>query len=284
MFRRLILLIAVVALFLTNYSCHETETQRVAVNWWDSVQQAKTDSIALTPLLQELASFLSARCIDSTTTSYLIIDDSDEKPVILAEFHANQLLIPASVQKILVTGAALEILGDKVKKEVIKCNLRSHNATANRFLSKIGRAVYDKYSYATGEKAVIEFWESKGIDMTGVHLADGAGRRYDNFVSARQLVDILIYETTAPTFGTFYSSLPLAGVSGTMRNTLRGTIAEGKIRAKTGTLAAIKTLAGYASTVSGRKIIFVFLVNNFTCRNSLLKKKMERVLIKMIEL
>jgi len=76
MFRRLILLIAVVALFLTNYSCHETDTQRVAVNWWDSVQQAKTDSIALTPLLKELTAFLSARCIESTTTSYLIIDDS----------------------------------------------------------------------------------------------------------------------------------------------------------------------------------------------------------------
>ncbi len=284
MFRRLFLLSSVIALFLTNYSCHETETQRVAVNWWDSVKQAETDSIALMPLLQELADFLSARCIDSSTTSYLIIDDSEDKPVILAEFHPNQLLIPASVLKILVTGAALEILGDNVKKDVTRCNLQSHNALANRFLGKIGKAVYDYHSYATGEKAVLEFWESKGIDMTGVHLADGAGRRYDNFLTARQLVDILLYETTAPTFGTFYSSLPLAGVSGTMRNTLKGTIAQGKIRAKTGTLAAIKTLTGYASTVSGRKIVFAILVNNYTCRNSLLKKKMDRVLIKMIEL
>jgi D-alanyl-D-alanine carboxypeptidase/D-alanyl-D-alanine-endopeptidase (penicillin-binding protein 4) len=285
MFRRFVLLSVIAALFLTNYSCHETDTQREAVNWWDSVQQAKTDSIALTPLLQELNDFLSSRCIDSSTTSYLIMDDSEDQPVILAEFHPNQLLIPASVQKILVTGAALEILGgDKVKRDVIKCNIRSHNATANRFLSKIGKAVNNTYSYASGEKAVVEFWESKGIDMTGVCMTDGAGRRYDNFVTARQLVDILLYETKAPTFGTFYSSLPLAGVSGTMRNTLRGTIAQGKIRAKTGTLAAIKTLAGYASTVSGRKLIFVFLVNNFVCRNSLLKRKMEGVLIKMVEL
>ncbi|NQV03022.1 MAG: D-alanyl-D-alanine carboxypeptidase/D-alanyl-D-alanine-endopeptidase [Bacteroidia bacterium] len=284
MFRRLILLLAIIALFLTNYSCHETETQRVAVNWWDSVQQTEADSIALRPLLRELANFLSARCVDSSTTSYLIIDNTEDQPVILAEFHPNQILIPASVQKLLVTGAALEILGDKAKRDVAICNLQSHNGLANKLLKNIGKAVYDYRSYTTGGRAVLEFWESKGVDMTGAHLADGSGRRYDNFLTVRQLVDILYYQTTAPTFGTFYSSLPLAGISGTMRNTLEGTISEGKIRAKTGTLAAIKTLTGYVSTVSGRKLIFAIIVNNFTCRNSVLKKKMDRVLIKMTEL
>ena len=284
MFRRFILLVAVIALFLTNYSCHETETQLVAVNWWDSVQQTKADSIVLTPLLQELADFLSARCIDSSTTSYLIIDDTEDQPVILAEFHPNLLLIPASVQKLLVTGAALEILGDKVKRDVTITNLQSHNGLANKLLKNIGKTVYDYRSYTTGGRAVIEFWESKGVDMTGAHLADGSGRRYDNFLTARQLVDILYYQTTAPTFGAFYSSLPLAGISGTMRTTLNGTIAEGKIRAKTGTLAAIKTLTGYTFTMSGRKLIFAIIVNNFTCRDFVLKKKIERVLIRMTEL
>ncbi|MFH1937068.1 MAG: D-alanyl-D-alanine carboxypeptidase/D-alanyl-D-alanine-endopeptidase, partial [Bacteroidota bacterium] len=257
MFRRLILLVTVITVFLTNYSCHETETQRIAVNRKDSVPQAKAESIVLTPLLLELADFLSARGIDSNTTSYLIIDDTEDQPVILAEFHPNQLLIPASAQKLLVTGAALEILGDKAKQDVTVTNLQSNNGLANKLLKNIGSTVYEYRSYTTGSRAVIEFWESKGVDMTGAHLADGSGRRYDNFLTARQLVDILYYQTTAPTFGAFYSSLPLAGISGTLRGTLNGTIAEGKIRAKTGTLAAIKTLAGYVSTISGRKLIFV---------------------------
>lgn len=286
MFRRLVLLIAVIAFFLTNYSCHETETQRMAVNWLDSVQQAETDSIALAPLLEELSNFLSARCVDSGTTSYLIVDDTEDQPVILAQYHPNQLLIPASVQKILITGAALEIFRDdeKVKKDVVRCNQQSINWLANKFLKNIGQEVYDYRSYTTGSRAVLEFWESRGVDMSGAQIIDGSGRRYDNFLTARQLVDILYYETTAPTFGTFYSSLPLAGVSGTLRKTLKGTIAEGKIRAKTGTLAAVKTLTGYASTVSGRKLIFAIIVNNYTCRESDLKRRMNRVLIKMIEL
>ncbi len=284
MFRRLILISSIIALFLTNYSCHETETQHVAFNWWDSLQHTEADSIALRPLLQELTAFLSKRCIDSNTTSYLIIDDTEENPVILAEFHSNQLLIPASVQKILITGAALEILGDKAKRDIHICNLQSHNSLANKLLKNIGKEVYGSRSYSNGIRAVLGFWETKGVDMTGAQMADGSGRRYDNFLSAHQLVDILSYQTTAPTFGAFYSSLPLAGISGTLRHTLNGTIAEGKIRAKTGTLAAVKTLAGYGSTVSGRKLIFAIIVNNYTCRNSTLKKMMEHMLVEMIKL
>ncbi len=284
MFRRLIFVTAVLALFLANYSCHETKIQDAAVNWWDSIKQAEKDSIALTPLLAELEKFISARCVDSSTTSFLIIDDTEDQPVILAEFHPSQLLIPASVQKILVTGAALEILGDQVRREVMITNQQSNNRIANKLFQNIGKEIYGRRSYATGCDAVINFWKSKGIDMAGVHMADGCGRRYDNFVSARQLVDILFYETTAPTFGAFYSSLPLSGVSGTLRKSLRGTVAEGKIRAKTGTLAAIKTLAGYASTVNGRKLVFAFLINNFVCREYLLKRKLDAILIKMTEL
>lgn len=277
-------MLSVIALFLTSSSCHETESRHGSVNRWDSLHQAAKDSVVLTPLLKELTAFISTRGIDSSTTSFLIVDDTDENPVILAEFHPNQLLIPASVQKLLVTGAALEILGDQAKKDVTTTNLQSNNRLANKLLQTIGKEIYGSYSYTDGIRAVLRFWEQRGVDMTGVRMADGSGRRYDNFLTARQLVDILYYQTTAPTFGTFYSSLPLAGISGTLRHTLNGTIAQGKIRAKTGTLASVKSMTGYASTVSGRKLIFAIIVNNYTCRNSALKKRMERVLVEMVAL
>lgn len=284
MIRRFLILLPVALIFLAFSSCHEAETKKVAVNWWDSLRQVEQDSVVLGPLLRELSAFISTRGIDSATTSFLIVDDTDQDPVILASFHPNQLLIPASVQKILVTGAALEILGDKANKEVTITNLQSNNRLANKLLKKIGQEIYGNSSYTDGIRAVLQFWEGKGVDMTGARMADGSGRRYDNYLTARQLVDILYYQTTAPTFGAFYSSLPLAGISGTMRHTLNGTIAQGKIRAKTGTLANIKSLTGYASTVSGRKLIFAIIVNNYTCRNSSLKRKMEKVLVEMVSL
>ncbi|MBN1197834.1 MAG: D-alanyl-D-alanine carboxypeptidase, partial [Bacteroidales bacterium] len=185
MFRRFLFLLSVTAFLLMIFSCHETETSHVAVNWWDSLHQAEKDSVVLTPLLNALTAFISTRGIDSSSTSFLIVDDTEENPVILAEFHQNQLLIPASVQKLLVTGAALEILGDKAKKDVTTTNLQSNNHLANKLLQTIGKETYGTYSYSDGIRAVFRFWEQRGIDMSGARMADGSGRRYDNFLTAR---------------------------------------------------------------------------------------------------
>jgi len=283
MIRRFFLLIVFTALFLTHHSCHE-RTHEESAHWWDSIQKAKDDSIAWIPLKNELQALLQQRCIDSTTTGYIFIDDSDDVPVVIAQHNPTKMLIPASVQKLLVTGAALEILGEKARKEINTTNLQSHNGLANKLLKDIGKAVTGSRSYTSGARAVIDFWEARGVDLTGVPLYDGSGRRYDNRMNARQLIDILYYETSSPVFGTFYASLPLSGISGTLKKTLKGTIGEGRVRAKTGTLASVKSLAGYASTISGRKIIFVLLINHYTCRNTQLKKMMEKVLIEMVKL
>jgi len=278
----LIFFLSTVSLIL-NF-CHPDQPKEHSQRLNPPKQKLTENQRILKPLLQVLEQLRSYRGIDSSTIGYLIVDDTEEQPYVVAEYHPNQLLIPASVQKLLVTGAALEILGPRAGRDVSVTNLLSHNGLANKLVKQIGQSVFHDKSTVSGCRAVIEFWREKGIDMTGVTLFDGSGRRYDNSLTARQLVDVLYYQTLAPTFGTFYSSLPLAGVSGTMRKMLNGTIAEGKIRAKTGTLAAVKSLAGYVSTLSGRKLIFAIIVNNYTCRNSVMKKQLEGVMVKMTEL
>jgi D-alanyl-D-alanine carboxypeptidase/D-alanyl-D-alanine-endopeptidase (penicillin-binding protein 4) len=247
-------------------------------------QQNPLYFLDMEPLLSELGRFRSQKCIDSVTLAYLVIDVTGPQPHRLVEYQADRLLIPASVQKLLVTGAALEILGQSVIKEVTVTNLHSNNWMANKLLRRIGEAVNKDRSFVSGCEAVKKFWQGKGIDMTGSNLVDGSGRRYDNTLTARQIAGVLQYQRTAATFGSFYSSLPLAGISGTMRKTLDGTVGQGKIRAKTGTLAAVKSLAGYATTHSGRKLIFVIIVNNYTCRTSFLQRRLEDILIRMVEL
>ncbi|MFH1161281.1 MAG: D-alanyl-D-alanine carboxypeptidase/D-alanyl-D-alanine-endopeptidase [bacterium] len=284
MVRRFLLIFLLSSLSLVLNFCHPDQPKEASQNLNTSKRKLTEDQVVLKPLLQALEQLRSQRGIDSSTIGYLIIDDTEEQPYVVAEYHPNQLLIPASVQKLLVTGAALEILGLKARHDVSVTNLLSHNGLANKLVRQIGQSVFHDKSTLSGCRAVIEFWREKGVDMTGVTLFDGSGRRYDNSLTARQLVDVLYYQTMAPSFGTFYSSLPLAGISGTMKQMLNGTIAEGKIRAKTGTLAAVKSLAGYVSTLSGRKLIFAIIVNNYTCRNSVMKKQLEGVLVKMTEL
>jgi D-alanyl-D-alanine carboxypeptidase/D-alanyl-D-alanine-endopeptidase (penicillin-binding protein 4) len=59
------------------------------------------------------------------------------------------------------------------------------------------------------------------------------------------------------------TSLPVAGVDGSLETRMRGTPAEGNVRAKTGTMSNVRSLAGYVTTGDGERLAFAIVVNNF---------------------
>jgi D-alanyl-D-alanine carboxypeptidase/D-alanyl-D-alanine-endopeptidase (penicillin-binding protein 4) len=59
----------------------------------------------------------------------------------------------------------------------------------------------------------------------------------------------------------FIASLPIAGVDGTIEKRMRGTPAEGNVRAKTGGLRWSATLSGYVTAADGRKLVFSLMLN-----------------------
>jgi D-alanyl-D-alanine carboxypeptidase/D-alanyl-D-alanine-endopeptidase (penicillin-binding protein 4) len=59
------------------------------------------------------------------------------------------------------------------------------------------------------------------------------------------------------------TALPVAGVDGTLAGRMKGTPGENTVRAKTGTMSNVRSLAGYVTTRDGEPLAFVALVNNF---------------------
>jgi D-alanyl-D-alanine carboxypeptidase/D-alanyl-D-alanine-endopeptidase (penicillin-binding protein 4) len=59
------------------------------------------------------------------------------------------------------------------------------------------------------------------------------------------------------------AAFPVAGVDGTLLTRMRGTPAEKNVRAKTGSMSNIRSLAGYVTTRDGERLAFVILLNNF---------------------
>jgi len=160
-------------------------------------------------------------------------------------------------------------------------NLHSNNLYAEHLNKQIGLNRYHSGNSETGCKAVLEFWKSKKIDTRGMFLYDGCGvSRYDG-ITAQQLADLLYYMTSSPAFATFYNSLPLAGVSGTLAKYMKGTKAEGNLRAKTGSISRVKSYAGYVRCASGKRLIFSILVNNFTCSGPEMVEKLDKIMIDM---
>jgi D-alanyl-D-alanine carboxypeptidase/D-alanyl-D-alanine-endopeptidase (penicillin-binding protein 4) len=66
-----------------------------------------------------------------------------------------------------------------------------------------------------------------------------------------------------PDFDVFYNALPIAGVDGTLGGRMRGTAAEGNVRAKTGFISNARALSGYVTTSDEELLAFSILTNNF---------------------
>jgi D-alanyl-D-alanine carboxypeptidase/D-alanyl-D-alanine-endopeptidase (penicillin-binding protein 4) len=62
----------------------------------------------------------------------------------------------------------------------------------------------------------------------------------------------------------FKESLPIAGVDGTLEHRMRGTPAQGRVVAKTGTIRHVNALDGYATSRSGERLAFAVIVNHHT--------------------
>jgi D-alanyl-D-alanine carboxypeptidase/D-alanyl-D-alanine-endopeptidase (penicillin-binding protein 4) len=150
-------------------------------------------------------------------------------------------------------------------------------------LRKIGGKVYNQATTQAGVKAIMDFWQTKGVETDGMNFDDGNGLSRNNAISPKQLVDALYAMRTSPYYEVFYESLPLAGLTGTLHRAMKGSAAVGRVRAKTGTIASVKSFAGYVKTINGRTLVFSLIVNNFDGKVTVMKKKLESVMIRMAE-
>jgi D-alanyl-D-alanine carboxypeptidase/D-alanyl-D-alanine-endopeptidase (penicillin-binding protein 4) len=120
-------------------------------------------------------------------------------------------------------------------------------------------------AYHTGEalalEALREFLVRAGVDPAEVRFEEGSGLSRNNLLTARATVGLLAAMARHPAANDFEASLPIAGRDGTLRTRLRGTAAEGNVKAKTGTLRWANAVSGYVTTAGGVRLAFALLLN-----------------------
>ena len=132
--------------------------------------------------------------------------------------------------------------------------------SALRELDDYGRP---KTSDSRGIEALRQFLIKAGVDVTSLSLRDGSGLARQNLISPRSTSQLLLYMSKHPQFSVYRDSLPVAG-DGTLSRRLKGTAAEGKVQAKTGSLSFVRALSGYVTTKKNQTLIFSFYGNNYT--------------------
>jgi D-alanyl-D-alanine carboxypeptidase/D-alanyl-D-alanine-endopeptidase (penicillin-binding protein 4) len=163
-------------------------------------------------------------------------------------------------------------------------NTYSINLYAEHLMNQIGVFKYRSGDTGSGSQATTLFWKNSGLDINGMYINDGSGLSRFNAITAKQLVGILKHMNESKNRKLFINSLPIAGKSGTLRNVGKGTAASGRVKAKSGYMTRVRSYAGYVTTKNKRNIAFALIVNNFNCTPFQMKKKMEKIMIKLAEI
>lgn len=95
-------------------------------------------------------------------------------------------------------------------------------------------------------------------------IADGSGLSLYNYLTPELELALLRYAYRVPfIYEHLLPSLPIAGVDGTLERRMKNGPACGKVKAKTGTVEGVSTLAGYAEAANGH--ILAFCIMNQGC-------------------
>lgn len=167
-----------------------------------------------------------------------------------------------------------------ILKDIIAfINTYSHNVSAETIFKMAAKQLYDNASYQNALIALDSFLLKTVGDSLNYEFHDGSGLSKANRVSAKTVACFLQEIRNYHWFEVLYASMPIAGKTGTLRSMFRGSVAEGKLRAKSGYMKTVRAYSGYVENHKRETIAFSVIVNHYKGNAYTLKKKLEKLMI-----
>ena len=198
-------------------------------------------------------------------------------------FHniaSDRYYIPASNAKLFVSAAALQMYAPETKIQSSRLSswvqtiLRnSNNSYADRLFRIIG-----------GQRAVQRALTPLGVPADGYRLADGSGLSRANAVKPSATVQLLRAMSRDRQAALFRDAMPVGGLSGTLRNRFKGSSAQGRVFAKTGTLRRVRALSGYIAHPLYGNLVFSILANHPSQHGSGLVSAIDRMVLAIVQM
>jgi serine-type D-Ala-D-Ala carboxypeptidase/endopeptidase (penicillin-binding protein 4) len=178
------------------------------------------------------------------------------QPLQLKRSDLSRVIAPAGDAKVLGMR-----FSPPVGQAITVTNKISQNLHAELLLRLLGKVFGSDGSFEQGSRVVRQFMLNAGIDDKDFFLYDGSGLSPDDRVAPRAFTRLLTYAAAQPWGTDWRSTLPVAGVDGTLQNRFKTSPLKGKMWAKTGTFNEVNALTGYLTANSGQTIAFSIIVN-----------------------
>ncbi|RLQ94064.1 D-alanyl-D-alanine carboxypeptidase/D-alanyl-D-alanine endopeptidase [Falsibacillus albus] len=137
----------------------------------------------------------------------------------------------------------------------------SDNFYAEMLTKQLGALKGEQGSTTAGIKVIDHYVEKKlHVDEDFIQ-EDGSGLTRLDHISPHAYTQLLSGMYNSPQADRFISFLPIAGVDGTLKNRMKGTPAEGNVKAKTGSMSGVNSLVGYVKASDGEMYVVSILSN-----------------------
>jgi D-alanyl-D-alanine carboxypeptidase/D-alanyl-D-alanine-endopeptidase (penicillin-binding protein 4) len=141
----------------------------------------------------------------------------------------------------------------------------SNNVIAENLARQVALAAGEPASFSGGAQAVINTLKRLGV-TTSIGLVDGSGLSPQDAIAPVTLVKVLDIAAQHPRYRALLAGLPVAGFSGTLsagESVFAGISgsALGSVRAKTGNLGTVASLAGLVYDKSGAVLVFAVMAD-----------------------
>ncbi len=147
--------------------------------------------------------------------------------------------------------------------EIIKeTNINSNNLYAEAIFRYLGTRYTLPGSIHNSQDLLRDYWRRRGVAIQNAIIKDGCGLAPQDAVSAKTFVQLLIIMSRSDNKDAWMASLPVSGQTGTLKTLCPGTELEGRIHAKSGTIAGTKNFAGYIDMPNGDTWVFAILINS----------------------
>ena len=226
--------------------CSMKDTLRWGEGWcWDD------DNPTLTPLLVDKKPDFADRFVAELLAQGIVLDG----------VTTTAGLLPKGARKVCTRMHTLDQVLVRMMKE--SDNLYAESlfyhiaASAGRQANGRSQATNRPATARQAHTAMWQLIDRLGLNGKDYRIADGSGLSLYNYLSAELQVLLLRYAWQSPRiYDVLLPVLPIAGVDGTLKSRMQDTPACGNVRAKTGTLTGIVSLAGYCTASNGHRLCF----------------------------
>lgn len=192
-------------------------------------------------------------------------------------------------QSILNLSEIAGISSPPISELIKETNLKSNNVYAEVLLKSIGRG---HPLHSTGNDNTTDFGISivkKRLTELGVNpqfyrLNDGSGLSRHNLASPSAFTQLLTGMANTTDAKVYRDSLPVAGISGSLRNRFKGTAAQGIVQAKTGSMSGVLSLSGYINPPQYSPLVFSIILNQHDRPTSEMVKFIDEVVVSLTRL